>query len=85
MSKYTVCLIDPRAAVTRQQMRQLPQKDLCSGTMRMALHLSELEAESLERNNPDTLGHDDGRLRDQYWADFINAPESREFRVRAHV
>ena len=82
MSKYTVCLIDPRAAVTRAQMRRQEMADLCSGTMQISLHLSDLEAESLERNNPDTLGRtDDEQLKSQYWADFINSPESREFRV----
>jgi hypothetical protein len=82
MSKYIVCLIDPRAEMTRSQMRQLPQKDLCSGSLRLALHLSDLEAESLARNNPDTLGHDDAQLNKQYWADFANSQESKQFRVR---
>ena len=81
MSKYIVCFVDPRAEVTRGQMRQQQARDLCSGTMRMALHLSDLEAASLERNNPDTLGIGDEKLKSAYWSDFIARPESQAFRV----
>lgn len=74
--------IDPRAAVNRELMRQKTPKDLCSGTLRLALHLSDLEHAQLELLNPETLGrHDDERLRADYWRQFIAAPESAPFRV----
>lgn len=79
---FNLCMIDPRAEVTRSQMRALPLKDFASGTMRLALHLSDLEAYRLEALNPDTLGHDDAKLRDRYWADFAKSSESNPFKVR---
>jgi hypothetical protein len=49
--------------------------------MRLALHLSDVEADRLESLNPDTLGHDDDQLRKMYWRQFIESPESAPFRV----
>ena len=84
MSKFKTW-IDNRAALERAKMRLQTPKDLCSKTLRLALHLSDLEHEYLERNNPDTLGrHDDERLRSKYWAEFIAHPASAPFRVN-HV
>jgi len=85
MRRYTPCLLDPRAEKHRQWMRNNPAKDLASGTMRLALHLSSEEHAALERLNPDTLGHDDTKLHDLYWRDFIENPASAPFRVRAKV
>ena len=62
-------------------MRQQRPKDLASRTMRLALHLSDVEAGRLESLNPDTLGHDDAALRANYWRRFIESPESAPFRV----
>lgn len=81
MQTFNTSLLDPRAEVTRAQMRQLDKRDLCSGTMRLALHLSNEEAARLEQLNPDTLGHDDGKLRDLYWKKFAQSPEAAPYRV----
>lgn len=86
LSRFIVPLLDPRADATRQGMRRHQPRDICSRTMRLALHLSSEEADGLERLNPDTLGrHDDEQLRSKYWADFINSPESEPFRVRRGI
>jgi hypothetical protein len=77
------CLLDPRAEVTREQMRQLEKQDISLG--RLALHLSSEEYASLERLNPDTLGHDDTRLKDLYWKQFTEHPASAPFRVRDRI
>ena len=63
--------IDPRAEVTRKQLRQIAIRDLgeCS---RWHLHLSDAELDFLEFNNP-------GFNMDA----FIKAPESKAFRVAA--
>ena len=84
--KYVTCQLDPRAKAFRAKAQHNPIRDLCTKTMRWALHLSDLEAAALERLNPDTLGrHDDERLRGQYWADFISRPESAPFRIQERV
>jgi hypothetical protein len=50
--------------------------------MKWALHLSTEEHEALERLNPSTLGHDDAKLRANYWKQFIESPESNVFKVQ---
>lgn len=65
----------------RSKMRQQRPKDLCSKTLRLALHLSDREHKALERLNPDTLGCEDGPLRSSAWAAFIASPLSAPFRV----
>jgi hypothetical protein len=81
VSKYRTW-VDNRAALERAKMRLQTPNDLCSGTMRLALHLSDREAEYLEHHNPETLGrHDDEQLRSKYWAEFIAHPASIPYRV----
>jgi hypothetical protein len=79
-SKYRTWL-DPRAIVTRNQMRSLVAKDIASGTLRLAMHLSEEEAAFLEFHNPDTLGHADPVIHDAAWGAFIKHPDSAPYRV----
>lgn len=70
------------AELERIRLRALGRpRDLCSGTMRLALHLAEEEADELIRLNPDTLGHSDDKLRDLYWRDFCESPDSAPYRV----
>lgn len=73
--------IDPVAIPTRQQMRRQAPRDLASGTLRLALHLSEAEAAYLEFHNPDTLGHPDTAVHDAEWAKFIKHSDSAPYRV----
>lgn len=74
--------VDPRAEIQRQIYRQQLPRDLASGTMRWALHLSDIEAAYLEEQNPETLGrHDDERLRSMYWKRFIDGPDSAPFKI----
>lgn len=80
MSHYKTW-IDPRAAITRREMRANAPKDICSGTLRLALHLSEQEHLFLERANPDTLGLPDGVEHDTAWGNFIKHPDSAAYRV----
>jgi hypothetical protein len=75
MSAYKTW-IDPRAAKTRREMRRNTPKDICSGTMRLALHLSDLEHQFLQTFNPE-LQEESGPA----WARFIAHPESAPFRV----
>lgn len=63
--------IDPRAEVTRKQLRQIAKNDL-GDCMRWQLHMSEEELFFLETHNPDFN-------MDQ----FIRSPESKAFRVAA--
>ena len=82
MPKYNVW-IDPRAEETRKQLRGLTIKDLGTGTMRWALHLSEDEMQYLETYNPDSLGClADPALYKAEWAKFINCNESKPYKVR---
>lgn len=55
--------------------RQVP-KDICSGTLRLALHLSDLEHAFLMAQNPE-LQEESG----PGWAKFIAHPDSAPFRV----
>ena len=81
MSKYRTW-IDPRAEETRKQIRGQTIRDMASGTMRWALHLSEEEMRYLELNNPDTLGCiADAKRYKEEWARFINGPESKPYKV----
>lgn len=83
MSKYRTW-IDPRAAVTRSQLRKLEIRDAAVGTMRWALHLSHEEMHYLELMNPDTLGcTHDARQYKAEWAKFIAHPDSAPFKVQA--
>lgn len=66
----------------RRTLRGKPMKDLCSGTMRMALHLSDVEHAALRRLNPDTLGAPDTRIACAAWKLFIESPDSARYRVR---
>jgi hypothetical protein len=68
--------IDPRAAKERNNMRRTLPRDICSGTMRLALHLSDLEHEFLMTFNPE-LQNESGAA----WAKFIAHPDSTPFRV----
>lgn len=79
-SRYKIWL-DPRATATRQQMRRSAPRDIASGTLRLALHLSDLEHAYLERANPDTLGLPEGIEHDTAWANFIKHPDSAPYRV----
>lgn len=72
---------DPRAAAERAKMRQQRPRDLCSKTLRLALHLSVEEHRFLEKANPETLGASDMLVRSAAWADFIAQPEAAPFRV----
>jgi hypothetical protein len=68
--------VDPRAAIERSRMRQQLPKDICSGTMRLALHLSDLEHQYLQLHNPQLLDENGPE-----WARFIASPDSATFRV----
>lgn len=82
MSKYRTW-IDPRAQVTRNQLRSLDIRDFAEKSARWALHLSEEEYQYLERMNPDTLGClSDPALYKAEWSRFINHPDSQPFRVQ---
>ena len=63
--------IDPRAEVTRKQLRQISIRDL-DGMGRWHLHMSEEELSYLECNNP---GFDMNK--------FVASPGSRPFKVSA--
>lgn len=79
MLKYQI-LVDPRAEETRKKMRQQRPRMLAKGTMKLALHLSDVEHEYLLKNNPDlTLDGEDGK---REWAKFIEHPDSAAFRVQ---
>lgn len=81
MSKYQTW-IDPRAVVTRNQLRRIEIKDFAEKAARWALHLSAEEFDYLERNNPDTLGAlSDPALYKAEWAKFVNHPESQPYKV----
>lgn len=83
MSRYHIW-IDPRAVVTRKQLRRLTIRDFKDKCMRWALHLSDLEHEYLTTHNPDTLGlPEDSAQYKAEWAKFVNHPESKPFRVTA--
>lgn len=82
MSRYRTW-IDPRAAVTRNQLRSLEIRDFSEKAARWALHLSEEEAAYLEQMNPDTLGClRDPALYKREWAKFCSHPDSLPFRVQ---
>jgi hypothetical protein len=81
MPKYNTW-IDPRAEVTRSQLRRIDIRDFAEKSARWALHLSEEEMAYLERYNPDSLGCiADPALYKAEWAKFINHPESKPFKV----
>lgn len=81
MSSYQLW-VDPRAEVTRSQLRKLDIKDFSEKSLRWALHLSSEEMDYLERNNPDTLGCiSDPRQYKAEWAKFINCPASNCYKV----
>ena len=86
MAQKYQTLIDKRATLTRSQLRALSIRDLGVGTMRWALHLSELEAHMLEVLNPDTLGlPEDSKQRDIEWRKFIEHPDSEPFRIQRRI
>jgi hypothetical protein len=72
---------DPLAAAERAKMRQQRPRDLCSKSLRLALHLSVAEHQALQKLNPETLGSEDMLVRSGAWADFIARPESAPYRV----
>jgi len=80
MPKYRTW-VDARKDPERREMRKQTPKDIGSGTMRLALHLSDTELQYLELMNPDTLGHPDSKVHDAEWGRFINHPESSPYRV----
>jgi len=80
MRKYCTWL-DPRAIPVRIRMRQQAPRDIASGTLRLALHLSDKEAEFLETQNPESLGLPPGPDHDAAWARFISHPDSEPDRV----
>lgn len=80
MPKYQTW-IDPRAASKRHELRSLAPRDVASGTLRLAMHLSDLEEYWLERMNPDTLGLPSGIDRDAAWGKFVAHPDSAPYRV----
>lgn len=57
-------------------MRRTVPRDICSGTMRLALHLSDVEHTYLTHWNPE-LREESG----PGWAKFIASPDSIPFRV----
>jgi len=85
MVHFNNSFIDPRAAETRRNMRAQDAKDICSGTMRIALHLSDLEHDWLRINNPDTLGHLDSKLSDDYWRQFCESSYSNPYKIRSKL
>jgi hypothetical protein len=80
MRTYSTWL-DPRATVTRQMMREQAPRDIASSTMRLALHLSDLEHHYLTEKNPESLGLPPGPDHDMAWAKFIAHPASAPYRV----
>jgi len=79
MLKYMI-FVDPRAEETRKKMRQQKPRTLASGTMKMALHLSDIEHAYLVKNNPDL--DEEGIDGKECWRKFINHPDSAAFRVQ---
>ena len=80
MSKYRTW-IDPRAAVTRAQLKREQIRDL-GASMRWSLHMSEEEFQYLQLFNPDTLGvSQDSALFKQEWARFLQHPDSAPYRI----
>lgn len=73
--------VDPRAHVTRQMMREQAPRDIASGTMRLALHLSTQEEAYLEQKHPESLGLPPGPDRDRAWRKFIESPASAPYKV----
>lgn len=81
MSNYQMW-IDPRAEVTRSQLRRIDIKDFSEKSLRWALHLSSEEMDYLEAHNPDTLGClSDPKQYKEEWAKFINSPASNCYKV----
>ena len=76
--------IDHRAEPYRAQVRRGVVRDLGHGTMRPALHLTDLEHAYLQRNNPE-LGQEDSRLRSAAWLKFITSHDSDPYKVQAHI
>ena len=68
--------IDPRAAMVRAEMRRSTPRDICSKTLRLSLHLSDVEHSYLVAMNPQ-LNDEAGPA----WARFIAHPDSEPFRV----
>lgn len=81
---FIASFIDPRPAAYREQVNRLAVRDL-KDCARWGLHLSDLEFEHLQRVNPDTLGHDDQRLRESYWKAFIAHPSSKPYRIQERI
>jgi len=82
--KYRTGFIDPRPAEYRKRVNTIALNDL-RDCARWGLHLSDLEHDWLTRMNPDTLGHDDSKLHDMYWKDFVNDPASKPYRIQEHI
>jgi len=82
--RYVTGCIDARAAEYRKKVNRLAPKDL-KDCARWGLHLSDLEHAWLVKNNQDTLGHNDSRLHDMYWKDFISNPASKPYRVQENI
>lgn len=81
MSSYQLW-IDPRAEVTRNQLRKIDIRDFGDKSLRWSLHLSTEEMDYLEQHNPDTLGClKDPALYKQEWAKFINSRASDCYKV----
>jgi len=80
MRKYCTWL-DPRAMRERARMRRQAPRDIASGTLRLALHLSDQEYRFLETRNPESLGLPPGPDHDAAWARFISHPDSEPYRV----
>lgn len=80
MRKYCTWL-DPRAIRERARMRRQAPRDIASGTLRLALHLSDQEYLFLETKNPESLGLPPGPDHDAAWARFISHPDSEPYRV----
>lgn len=76
MLRY-LTFIDPRADETRKKMRQQVPRMLARGTMKLSLHLSDVEHAYLVKNNPD-FDLDSKRE----WDKFIKHPDSKPFRVQ---
>ena len=77
-------IIDPRPAEFRLQLNSRLVRDL-KDCARWGLHLSTEEHESLMLANPDTLGHDDQKLRETYWKRFMAHPASKPYRIQANI
>jgi hypothetical protein len=86
MSLFKIPLLNLEADRYRIQARQRDKKDtICSKTLKWALHLSQGEYDSLESLNPDTLGHEDEKIRKNYWKKFIESHESDIFKIRRNI